>query len=155
MVFKSSFFFWTFQYFSLVCVRIWTVVVFFFFNLCNSSFLSSIFSFHVYFLIKIIQKLIKIPDSLFLIARNQSNVDLPLILLSFSESSGSLSDYIEVEEYLVLAVEAELIQGNISVFIKFSILQFMNHLFRHWLIYSRKTDFLETSLFNSIKAILI
>ena len=35
--------------FSRVCVKIWTIVVVFFFSLCKSSFLSSIFSFKVWF----------------------------------------------------------------------------------------------------------
>lgn len=44
---RSSFSVWTKPSFSLVCVSIWMVVVFFFFNLCNSSLRSSIFSLSV------------------------------------------------------------------------------------------------------------
>jgi hypothetical protein len=56
---RSSFFFWTKPNFSLVWVNICTVVVFFFFNLWRSSFLSSIFSFSVWFSILSCSKSIK------------------------------------------------------------------------------------------------
>lgn len=61
--FSSSFLACMNASFSLVCVRIYTVFVFFFFSLCKSSFLSSIFSFSVWFSILSCSKSIKCKPS--------------------------------------------------------------------------------------------